>query len=140
MPKPVAHCLFFGPVSPSDVLNFSKKLKPKISCGHDNISCKLLKETIEIVIEPITHIINQSLTKGIVPSEMKLAKVIPIHKSSDQSILKNYRPVSLLPAFSKVLEKIVYSKLMNFLNMYDLLYMLHCSFHALHDLSHHSPS
>ena len=64
-----------------------------------------MKITINIIIEPLTHIINQSLKTGIVPSEMKIAKVIPIHKSSDPSVLKNYRPVSLLPAFSKLLEK-----------------------------------
>ena len=105
MPNPSNRSFFLGPVAPSYVLSYAHKIKNKISSGHDDISSKLMKITINIIIEPLTHIINQSLKTGIVPSEMKIAKVIPIHKSSDKSVLKNYRPVSLLPAFSKLLEK-----------------------------------
>ncbi len=86
MPNALAHSFFLGPVAPSDVLNITKKFKPKTSSGHDSISNKLLKTTIENIIEPLTHIINQCLVKGIVPNEMKIAKVLPIHKSSDSSI------------------------------------------------------
>ncbi len=128
--------LLFGPVNSMDVLNLTKKLKPKSSFGHDNISNKLLKDTIGNVLEPITHIINQSLLKGIVPEEMKVAKVIPIHKSSDPTIMKNYRPVSLLPAFSKLLEKIVYNKLLTFLNINNVLYKHQYGFRAKHSTIH----
>ncbi len=136
MPKSLLHSFFLGPVAPSDVVNFSKKLKPKTSFGHDQISNKLLKETIENVLEPITHIINQSLLSGVVPSDMKIAKVIPIHKSSDASILKNYRPVSLLPSFSKLLEKIVYDKLMKFLQTNNILYKHQYGFRPKHSTIH----
>ena len=105
---------FLSPVVPSDVSDSAKKLKSKLSSGHDNISTKLMKDTLDYIIEPITHIINQSLCTDIVPTDMKIAKVVPIYKSSDSTILKNYRPVSLLPAFSKLLEKIVFKQLMSF--------------------------
>ena len=61
-----------------------------------------MKDTIDYIIEPITHILNQSLSSGIVPKQMKIAKVVPIYKSSYQDTFKNYIPVSLLllPAFS----------------------------------------
>ena len=95
------HSIIFDPIAPSEILNIAKKLKPILSSGHDNISTKLIKETIENILHPITHIINQSIYAGIVPKQ-----VIPIHKNSDPSILKHYRPVSLLPVFSKLLEKI----------------------------------
>ena len=88
MSNPVVDSVFIEPVSPSDVLSVATKLKPKLSCGHDNISTKLLKLSIEHIIEPITHVINRSFDTGIVPKQMKIAKVIPIHKSSDQSLLK----------------------------------------------------
>ena len=52
---------------------------------------------------------------------MKKAKVIPIHKSDDLNLIKNYRPISLLPAFSKLLEKIVYKRLYKFLTQQNLL-------------------
>jgi retron-type reverse transcriptase len=84
----------------------------------------------------MTHIINQSLATGIVPREMKIAKVIPIHKSSDPRILKNYRPVSLLPAFSKLLERIVYEKLMKFLSAKNTLYRHQYGFRPKHSTTH----
>ncbi len=130
------HSFFLGPVVASDVLTSTKKLKPKLSSGHDNISNKLMKETIDNILEPITHIINQSISTGIVPDAMKIAKIIPIHKSSDTSLLKNYRPVSLLPAFSKLLERIVYDKLMTFLSSKNILYMHQYGFRPGHSIIH----
>ena len=82
-----------------------------------------MKTSIDIIIELLTHIINQSLRAGTVPSEMKIAKVIPIHKSSDSSMLSNYRPVGLLPAFSKLLEKIVFNALMTFMIKNKIRYL-----------------
>ena len=88
MPPSFHKTFFLGPVAPSDVSCVVKKMKPKSSSGHDNISTKLMKDTIGNIIEPMTHIINQSLAHGIVPQKMKTAKVIPIHKSADPSLLK----------------------------------------------------
>ena len=136
MPQPLEHSIFLDPIAPSEILNFAKKLKPKLSSGHDNISTKLLKETIDNILTPITHIINKSISTGIVPKQMKVAKVIPIHKSSDPSILKNYRPVSLLPAFSKLLEKIMYDKLMTFLTNKAVLYKHQYGFRPKHTTIH----
>ena len=136
MPKPLDRSFFLGPVAPSDVLSYAHKIQSKISSGHDDISSKIMKITINIIIEPLTHIINQSLKTGIVPSEMKIAKVIPIHKSSDPSVLKNYRPVSLLPAFSKLLEKIVFNALITFLSKNNILYKHQYGFRPKHSTIH----
>ena len=57
-----------------------------------------------------------SIESGHVPDTMKLAKVIPIYKSKDKQMLNNYRPISLLPIFSKIIEKVIYQRLFNFLN------------------------
>ena len=76
-------------------------MKPRTSQGHDNISTKFLKETIYLILIPLTHIINQSFISGI----------IPIFKSGNQEIMNNYRPINLLPAFSKLLEKLVGERL-----------------------------
>ena len=105
MPSTTLHSFFLDPVSPSDVVDITKKLKSKVSFGHDCISTKLLKATINEINGPLTHIINKSFETGIVPKDMKIAKVIPIYKSSDQTLIKNYRPISLLPVFSKIIEK-----------------------------------
>ena len=64
---PQTHIISFGPVTPSEVLNFTKRLKSKLSSSHDHISNILLEETINDILEHITYIINQSLATGIVP-------------------------------------------------------------------------
>ena len=86
------------------------------------ISTKLLKQTINNITLPITHIVHRSFITGIVPDQMKVAKVVPVFKSSDRSSIHNYRPISLLTSFSKLLEKIMYDKVMNFLNSNNILY------------------
>ena len=73
------------------------------------------------IITPIVHICNISLFTGVFPSSFKLAKVIPIHKKDDTTIVSNYRPISILPSFSKVLERIVYNRLYEFLDSHKSL-------------------
>ena len=118
---PHSNSIFLTPTDVNEVLEFINKLKPKTSTGLDDISSKLIKLSNPIIALPLTHIINLSLQNGIVPSKMKKAKVIPIHKSDDLNLIKNYRPISLLPAFSKLLEKIVYKRLYKFLTQQNLL-------------------
>ena len=85
MPESIIHSMFIETVEQSEVYAIANKLKYKLSHGHDDISTKLLKNTITNILQPITHIINVSFNTGVVPQEMKIAKVIPIHKSTDQS-------------------------------------------------------
>lgn len=109
------------PTCTEEIIKIVKNFKPKISCGYDSISPKLLCQTYTGILEPLVYIINQSLITGIVPQNMKLAKVIPIYKSGDSSQIKNYRPISLLPSFSKILERIVYNRLYEFLLKHNIL-------------------
>ena len=93
-----------------DVSVITSKLKSKHSKGHDDIYTKKINNHIS---ESLSHIINQSISLGIVPKNMKIAKVVPICKSVDKHIFNSYRPISILPAFSKILEKIVANKLID---------------------------
>ena len=77
-------------------------LPPKSSSGCDGISTKLLKVIAPVIIKPLTLLINQVLNTGTFPDKLKIAKVIPIFKKGDPSLFENYRPISLLPAISKV--------------------------------------
>lgn len=81
----------------------------------------LIKDSINKIIFPITGIINLSITSGIVPNQLKIARVIPLFKSGEQDIFTNYRPVSVLPAFSKILERVMYNRLLRFLNAFKIL-------------------
>ena len=82
----------------------------------------LIKDSIDKIIFPITSIINLSITSGIVPNQLKIARVIPLFKSGEQDIFTNYRPVSVLPAFSKILERVMYNCLLRFFNAFKILY------------------
>ena len=80
-----------------------------------------VKETIYYISEPLTYIINLSINSGVVPDQMKLARVVPLFKSDDKGLFSNYRPVSVLPIFSKFLEKVAYIRLINYLDKRKLL-------------------
>ena len=99
-----------------DVANIIKSMKPKNSSGPENISSKLLKLNCDAIYPLLTHLINLSLTQGVFPRELKLAKVIPVYKADDSHIYGNYRPISLLPTLSKVYEKVVAKQLTAYLN------------------------
>jgi len=128
------HNKFLDPVAPSDVLLTTHNLKPKLSQGYEGISIQLLKETISNILQPITHILNRSFVIGIVQWDLKIVKVIPIYKSSVQSLLKNYRPLSLLPAISKILEKIRYKRFLSFLE--PVLFKYQYGFRPNHSTIH----
>ena len=71
----------------------------------------MLKQLKYEISSSITLIINQSLTTGIFPERLKIAKVIPIYKKDDVKMIGNYRPMSILPAISKILEKTIFNQL-----------------------------
>ena len=81
----------------------------------------VIKEVLDLIVQPLTYITNLSLSSGIVPDQMKIARVVPLFKTGDLSQFTNYRPVSVLPAFSKCLEGTVYNRLINFLNKFNTL-------------------
>ena len=77
------------------------RLKNKSSYGHDEISNKIIKSANNSLIQPLMLIINQMLLTGEFPSDLKISRVKPLFKSGDASLFSNYRPISLLPSFSK---------------------------------------
>ena len=97
--NPIPNSIFLEPVEASQINEIVNKMKPKCSTGHDDISMKLIKHSLNNISTPLTHILNKSLMTGVVPKDLKIAKVIPIFKNGDNSIMQNYRPISLLPAF-----------------------------------------
>ena len=81
------------------------------------------------------HLINKSLSSGVFPDEMKVAKVIPLFKGGDSQLIKNYRPVSVLSIFSKIYERIIYNRVLKFINNNDLLYKYQFGFRANYSTS-----
>jgi hypothetical protein len=90
-----------------------KSLKSSNSYGYDEISVKILKESYPFISSPLTKIFNQSLSTGNFPEYMKYSNIKPIYKNGDKNIMVNYRPISVLPSFSKIFEKLVFVRLMH---------------------------
>ena len=101
--------LFFQEISQQEVINLCSSLHSGTATGFDNVPMSLIKETITLISSPLTHIFNLSITSGMVPMELKIASVEPLFKAGNKSIFSNYRPISVLPFFSKILEKLVYN-------------------------------
>ena len=134
--RPSLNSMYLEPIQETDIINIVNKLKPKTSSGQDEISTKLTKLVINNIISPLTYLINKSLESGIVPQKLKIAKVIPIFKASENNLLKNYRPISLLPAFSKIYQKIMFNKIMSFLTSQNALYLHEYGFRPNHATIH----
>ena len=86
----------------------------KNSTGVDDISAFLIKSVKFDLLKTVTTTVNQSLTTGIFPDHLKLAKVIPLFKKGDPTSINNYRPISLLPALSKIFERVIYNQINNY--------------------------
>ena len=102
------------------------------SAGEDKISGKFLRGATEVISSPLTYIMNLSLKSATVPDDFKLAMVLPIYKKGNRNIEGNYRPVSILPVASNVLEKIVYNQLHNYLEQNSLIYDFQSGFRSSH--------
>ena len=101
----------FTAVDENDIRKIADKLDNKKSCGIDGISNIIMKSIINILIKPITIIINQMLETGVFPDKLKVAKVIPLFKKRDPTLLTKNRPISLLPSLSNIFEKVIYQQL-----------------------------
>ena len=119
------------PVTTDEISKITLALKEGAP-GWDDISAKSVKCIINVIADALCHICNLSLTEGVFPRELKLTKVIPIYKSNDAMCFTNYRPISLLSIFSQILEKIMYKRLIAFVNANNLLYKFQFGFREKH--------
>ena len=102
--------VFLSPTSSYEIDTITKDLKNSFSSGFNDISPNLLKSIVPEIKGILAKIFNTSLATGIVPSKLKIAEVTPIFKAGDSHNFNNYRPISILPSISKILEKIIYNR------------------------------
>jgi len=93
----------------------------KISHGYGGISTRILKTSAPFILPQLTYIFNKVLSTGIFPERLKFSEVSPIFRKGDKADIFNLWPVPLLTSFSKVIEKIIYKRLYNYLNENDVL-------------------
>ena len=113
--------MFLDPVDGTEITNIVKSFGNKTSVDCHGISMSLIKHIIVTLADPLTHICNLSFETGVFPEKMKVAKVVPLFKSGEKNVFTNYRPVSLLPQFSKILEKLFNKRLEKFLTKNTIL-------------------
>ena len=134
--NPVKENFVFSNMRPDIILEALKKLKNKKSSGHDKISSNLLKFIIPSIMGPICHLFDLSFKTGFIPMQLKTAKIVPIYKSGQTDIFTNYRPISLLSSFSKLLEKVAANQMLRFLNKFNILYEHQYGFRSNHSTIH----
>ena len=103
-------------ISPSEVFESLTSLDPTKAMGIDSIGPRLLRECAHVLYEPLCHLFSLSISLQSIPADWKIHLITPIHKAGDRSLVSNYRPISLLCIISKVLERILYKRLIEFLS------------------------
>lgn len=108
-------------ITNTDIINVVKAFKPKRSSGWDEIPMFLIKKCIWWIVAPLSHIFSFSCYTGVFPEKLKWAIIKPLYKKGDKKCVSNYRPISLLPSFSKILEKIVLNRIIDHATTHAIL-------------------
>ena len=124
------------PTTETEIENIIDNLNTSKSSGPYNIPTKLLKMLKNKISVPLTYIINCSFSTGIMPEKLKIARVIPIFKKDLRDDISNYRPISLLSVFNKIIETIMYNGLVQFLEENKLLFSNQFGFRSSHSTTH----
>ena len=128
--------LMLTPVYEQEIAKIISKLPAKHSSGYDNISNVLLKRLSSILSPILCKLCNMSLTTGVFPDTMKIAEVVPLYKGKNPCEECNYRPISLLTTMSKILEKVMYTRVYGFLNNTGQIYNSQYGFRTKHSCDH----
>ena len=118
----------FNKVLPETVIDLLNNTKTSKAAGLDNLPGIFLKDGAEIISAPVTQLCNLSISHSSFPNECKTAKLIPLYKKGSKLCPKNYRPISLLPLLSKIIEKVIHDQTQKFLNENDILYRFQSGF------------
>ena len=115
--NPNKSSLFFQETTPHEISLIIHSMKSDIF----GYSTKLVKIASPALVYTLSAIFNNSITEGIFPDAMKLAKMLPLHKAESRYVVSNYRAISLLPILSKVIEKLMYKRLIDFISKINIL-------------------
>ena len=131
------HSIIFSEVTSEDVMDVCKNIAPKTSCDSSGFKQNVLLADSGLLAHVLTHMVNCSLRTGICPENSKLARVIPVYKlKGSKHLYENYRPISLLSVFSKIMERLIYNKLFDFLVRYEILFKSQFGFRKGHNTTH----
>ena len=118
----VPNTFLISPTNPHEITDIINSLDESKATGPSSVPIKMLKLAGRELSIPFTAICNASFDEGIFPEKNKLAKVIPSHKKGPNNDVNNYRPISLLSVFSKILEKLIVVRLTDYLELHEIIY------------------
>ena len=118
---PVANTFNFSPITTEEVIEALSQLNPKKAPGIDGIIIRLLRDTIDVIAEPLANTFNLSLRTAIFPDDWKLAKISPIFEDGTKNDCGNYRPISVISTVAKLFEGIVYHQLRSLIAANNIL-------------------
>ena len=100
--------------SSQNLCKIIKNLNPNKAHGHDKISIKMIQICGDSIIPPLKMILESAIKLSVFPDSWKKGNIIPVHKKESKNLIKNYRPISLLPIFGKIFEKVIYNNLFEY--------------------------
>jgi hypothetical protein len=115
------HGIKIVPTSEAEIKSIILSFKSENLSGYDEITSKVLKACASLIIQPLNHIYNHTLYTGIFPDHLKISKVEPLFKKGDITCMTNYRPISQLTVFSKLLKKVMYNRLSHHMHTNNIL-------------------
>ena len=118
MSSSLSESISLQPLTVSELNNIVKSFNTNKAPGHEDV----IHQPFQNIVQPLVSIINTSLSTGEFPESVKIARVIPVFKADGPTRFSKYRPISILPAFSRLFEKVMYNRLINFLNLHNILY------------------
>ena len=118
--------------TPSEIIDIINNIKSSGCAGPDGIPSLIIKHSKYAIANILSHLCNLSFSSGVFPNSLKVAKVFPLFKNGDRKLISNYRPISLLNAFSKIVEKLMCNRLNSYLSKYNLLYDFQFGFRSGH--------
>ena len=122
MHQPHQRSMFFKPITCKEIHDIFNNMSKESSSGLDSISVKVVKKVISLICTSLCNIFNLSLSTGTIPKYLKIAKVTPIFKRGSRDNMNNYRPISVLNIFAKILEKCVYNRIINFIDNNNIIF------------------
>ena len=133
--KTVSNSMYLNQVTSDEIYNIIKNFKNKSTLDIRISSLKIANTSIKFA-DTLAKIIDKSFTEGVFPEQLKSARVVPIHKEGSKTDVENYRPISLLASISKVYEKLMHSRIINFLDSNNSLYEMQYGFRSGRSCEH----
>ena len=127
---------FLTPTDSTEVSNIIFSLNQNKSDGPNSIPIKILKLLNKDIYDQLAMLFHQSFSSGIFPSSLKTSKIIPVYKKGSKLECSNYRPISLLSNIDKILERIMYNRLYNFLGKKEIMFSLQFCFRQKYSTTH----